>query len=78
MITVGSVSDQTRRRAGNATTGLFEQTGDGIAACLIDPQKRNAEIERVVSLLLENVEEYEVLGVVTSVVADDVLDIKAI
>ncbi len=78
MITVGSVSDQTRRQLETLRLDYSNKLVMASPLCLIDPQKRDAEIERVVTLLLENVEEYEVLGVVTSVVADDVLDIKQV
>ncbi|MBP2656215.1 MAG: type effector Hrp-dependent outer [Firmicutes bacterium] len=75
MLTVGSVSDLTRRQMEDLRLKYSHNIVNVSVLQLIDPLQRNAEIDRVVNALTNEVEKYEVLGVTTSSWERDVLNL---
>lgn len=76
MVTVGSVSDQTRRQLNNLRFAYPNKLVKVESEKLIDNDVRSMEIARIVSELSGDIDEYQVVGVVTSETANDVLDMK--
>jgi uncharacterized protein YgbK (DUF1537 family) len=76
MLTVGSVSELTRRQLEEVRLKYAHNLVNISVAKLIDAAEKENEINRVVNLLTSQVEKYDVLGVTTTSLESDVLNLK--
>lgn len=76
LLTVGSVSDSTRRQMEDIRLKYTHNIVHVEVLKLIDGQQTEQEIARVVKALSTNIDEYEVLGITTTCWESDVLDLN--
>lgn len=78
MLTVGSVSDLTRRQLERVRLKYAQNLVNISVEKLVSTAEKEQEICRVVKLLTSDTEQYDVLGVTTTSLEQDVLDLKRI
>lgn len=78
LLTVGSVSDMTRRQMADLRLKYAHNIVNVSVLELINSERREQEIDRIVKLLAHDIEQYDVLGVTTTCWECDVLDLGKI
>jgi len=76
MLTIGSVSNLTRQQVGEARVRYDPYIVEVDASLLVEKDKADAEIERAVSLLLSRMQDFRVIGVVTTSSESSVLNLS--